>query len=50
LERGFHQACADLNPKRRLVIYPGAETYPMREGIEVTPLQVASAALDNAGR
>jgi predicted AAA+ superfamily ATPase len=50
LERGFHQACADLNPERRVVIYPGSESYPLREGIEVMPLQVASAVLDEAGR
>lgn len=50
LERGFHQACADLKPERRIVIYPGSESYPLREGIEVMPLQVASAALDKAGR
>lgn len=50
VERGFHQACADLKPERRIVIYPGSESYPLREGIEVTPLQVASTALDNAGR
>jgi predicted AAA+ superfamily ATPase len=49
LERGFHQACADLNPERRVVIYPGSESYPLREGIEVMPLQVASAVLDEAG-
>lgn len=49
LERGFYQACADLNPQRRIVIYPGSESYPLREGIEITPLQVASTILDNAG-
>lgn len=48
--RGFHQACADLKPERRVVIYPGSESYPLREGIEVTPLQAASANLDSAGR
>lgn len=50
LERGFYQACADLTPQRRIVIYPGSESYPLREGIEVTPLQVASTVLDKAGR
>lgn len=50
LERGFYQACADLNPQRRIVIYPGSESYPLREGIEVAPLQVASMILDKAGR
>lgn len=50
LERGFYQACADLNPQRRIVIYPGSESYPLREGIEVAPLHVASTVLDQAGR
>jgi uncharacterized protein len=50
LERGFYQACADLNPQRRIVVYPGSESYPLRDGIEVTPLQVASTVLDRAGR
>jgi uncharacterized protein len=47
LERGFHHACADLQPDRRMVIYPGAENYPLRDGIEVMPLQAASAVLDS---
>lgn len=50
VERGFHQACADLKPERRIVIYPGSESYPLREGVEVMPLQVAGAVLDKAGR
>ncbi|MCW3846002.1 ATP-binding protein [Sphingomonas sp. LB-2] len=45
VERGFHQACLDLKPERRMVIYPGSEGYPLREGIEVMPLQAAGAAL-----
>lgn len=49
LERGFHQACADLAPQRRIVIYPGSESYPLREGIEVMPLRIASAVLDKVG-
>ena len=48
--RGFHHACADLNLARRIVIYPGQESYPLREDIEVLPLQTASAALIEAGR
>lgn len=28
-ERGFHSACADLEPERRFVVYPGRETYPI---------------------
>ncbi|GGC03808.1 ATPase [Novosphingobium endophyticum] len=49
LERGFYQACADLTPQRRIVIYPGSESYPLREGIEVMPLRIASAVLDKVG-
>lgn len=49
LERGFHQACADLKPEPRIVIYPGSERYPLREGIEVMPLRIASAVLDKVG-
>jgi predicted AAA+ superfamily ATPase len=45
LERGFHHACADLKPQRRIVVYPGAETYPLGHDVEVMPLQKASAAI-----
>lgn len=34
LERGFHAACADLKPARKLVIYPGEESYRLAEDIE----------------
>lgn len=45
LERGFHQACLDLEPARRLLIYPGSEPYPLGGGVEVMPLIKASEAL-----
>lgn len=45
LERGFHQACLDLEPERRLLIYPGSETYPLGGGVEVMPLIKGSEAL-----
>jgi len=38
VERGFHAACADLQPARKRVIYPGAETFPLGHGIYATPL------------
>lgn len=42
IERGFHEACADLAPARRWVIYPGDEVYPLRDGVEVmSPLAAA---------
>jgi predicted AAA+ superfamily ATPase len=38
LERGFHAACADLKPERRMAVYPGYERYPMGHGVEAMPL------------
>ncbi len=38
VERGFHHACEDLRPQRRIVVYPGAERFPLADGIEVLPL------------
>ena len=31
LERGFHTSCADLEPKKRFVVYPGTERFPLDE-------------------
>jgi predicted AAA+ superfamily ATPase len=47
--RGFHEACRDLAPARRLVVYPGRERWPLAEGVEVLGLgalceEVAAAA------
>ena len=43
LERGFHSACADLKPARKIVIYPGRESYRIAEDIEVmSPSALAS--------
>lgn len=32
--RGFHAACADLEPARRFVVHPGAERWPLADGVE----------------
>jgi hypothetical protein len=45
LERGFHAACADLTPERRLVVYPGSERYRLAEDIEAIPLPLLAEAL-----
>lgn len=37
-ERGFHAACADLNPIRRFVVYPGAERFPLGQDVEAVSL------------
>ena len=38
LERGFHAACADLEPQVRFMVYPGRTTYPVRDDVTATPL------------
>lgn len=55
LERGFHAACEDLKPARRLLVYPGAEVYPISDGVVVAPLttivdELAGAACQVAAR
>lgn len=37
-ERGFHSACADLEPQRRFVVYPGLERYRLTENTEAIPV------------
>jgi hypothetical protein len=29
IERGFHSACADLNPQKQFYVYPGTERFPL---------------------
>ncbi len=38
LERGFHQAVADLHAARRFVVYNGRETFPLGSGAEACGL------------
>ena len=45
LERGFHQACDDLAPARRIVVYPGAERFPSTHGTEVMSLPLLARDL-----
>lgn len=37
--RGFHEACADLAPVRKFVVYPGGERYPLASDIEAISLE-----------
>ena len=38
VERGFHTACDDLRPARRLLVYAGNEPVPLSHGIEAMGL------------
>ncbi len=49
VERGFHQACAALEPQRRFVVYPGEERYPAGENVEVIGLADAVRELEALG-
>jgi len=49
MERGFHAACADLNPARKFVVYPGTERYRLAADIEVISLPALASELNAAG-
>ena len=38
IERGFHLACDDVRPARRLVVYGGTERFPLAESVEAVSL------------
>lgn len=49
VERGFHEACRDLDPDRRIVVHPGTDRWPLAGDIEAIGLadlvdEVATAA------
>jgi predicted AAA+ superfamily ATPase len=50
IERGFHSACADLNPERRFVVYPGTERYPLDENTEAIGVVELARLLQNDRR
>lgn len=39
VSRGFHSACEDVKPQRKLILYSGHEHYPLKNGIEVIGLK-----------
>ena len=45
VERGFHAACEDLLPARRLVVYPGLESIPLGHDVLAVPLEVLCRTL-----
>lgn len=38
VSKGFHHACEDLRPKRKLVVHAGSESFPLGHGIEAVSL------------
>ncbi|ASY71971.1 putative AAA+ superfamily ATPase [Sinorhizobium fredii] len=45
VEKGFYLACEAIDPDKRLVVYPGSEIFPLRDGIEAMPLSAAGKLL-----
>lgn len=45
LEKGFYLACEDLQPQKRIVIYPGQESFPLPNGVTVMSLSAAGRLL-----
>jgi predicted AAA+ superfamily ATPase len=45
IEKGFHIACEDLKPKRRFVVYPGEERFPLGSDIEAISLRALGKLL-----
>jgi uncharacterized protein len=45
VEKGFHLACADLEPHRSCVVYPGNDRFPLSTDIEAMGLDEAIAGL-----
>lgn len=43
--RGFHEACRDLQPARRLLVHGGSDTYPLGNEIQAVGLRQLAAEL-----
>jgi len=43
--RGFHAACEDVQPDRKIILYPGLEAWPGPDGTTVMPLSMCMSAL-----
>lgn len=47
--RGFHAACDDLQPARKLVVYPGDESFMLADDVRAISLGALCEALGNHG-
>jgi hypothetical protein len=46
--KGFHLACEDIRPRRRLLVYSGDERYPLSAGVEAIGVRELAAELASA--
>ncbi len=49
VEKGFYVACADIKAERKILVYPGRDTYPGVGGVEVMPILDAIKATGTPG-
>ena len=49
VEKGFHLVCADLEPHRACVVYPGKERFPLSADIQAVGLDEAITGLRAKG-
>lgn len=47
--RGFHAACADLQPAQRCIVYAGDTVFPVAPGVEAVPLAELARRVLSAG-
>ena len=45
VQRGFYSACDEIRPMKKWLVYPGVDTYPLHDDIQVVPLHAAMQAL-----
>ena len=48
IERGFHSACADLDPRKRFIVYPGTERFPLDGVTDAIGVVALAKALQSA--
>ncbi|MGA2128034.1 MAG: ATP-binding protein [Xanthobacteraceae bacterium] len=48
VERGFHSACADLEPTKRFVVYPGEERFSLDDETDAVGVTALARALQSA--
>jgi uncharacterized protein len=48
VERGFYSACADLEPNRRFVVYPGEERFSLDDETEAVGVSTLAKVLQSA--
>lgn len=50
MTKSLHSSLADLELSRAWIVYPGSETYPVHEQVDVAPLSVVLRELTKLGR